>query len=47
MDIDEITRACNRMLKEAGEFREVADSLPPTDPQPDITTTPSHLRWRN
>lgn len=47
MDMEDLDRAFENMLKEAREFREVADSLPPTGQKPDTITTPAHLRWRN
>ncbi len=47
MDIEEINRACEKMLKEAGEYREVANSLPSPETKPDTTPAPDHLRWRN
>ena len=47
MEQESVDAAFARLLEEAREFRELANSLPSRSQKPDIAPTPAHLRWRN
>ena len=43
MELEALRQSFERLLQEVREFREVADSLPPTRKKPGIKTTPDYL----